>query len=35
MKDTAICGLGTVAANPMRTLLRHFQADVERHAARR
>ena len=34
MKDTSICGLGTVAANPMRTLLRHFRADVERHAAR-
>ena len=34
MKDTAICGLGTVAANPMRTLLRHFPADVERHVAR-
>jgi NADH:ubiquinone oxidoreductase subunit F (NADH-binding)/NADH:ubiquinone oxidoreductase subunit E len=34
MKDTAICGLGTVAANPMRTLLRHFRADVERHAPR-
>jgi formate dehydrogenase beta subunit len=32
MTDTSICGLGTVAANPMRTLLRHFQADVERHA---
>jgi len=30
MRDTAICGLGTVAANPIRTLLRHFQADVER-----
>ncbi|HEY2994693.1 MAG TPA: NAD(P)H-dependent oxidoreductase subunit E [Methylomirabilota bacterium] len=30
MRDTAICGLGTVAANPMRTLLRHFRADVER-----
>jgi len=35
MKDTAICGLGTVAANPMRTLLHHFQADVERHAGDR
>ena len=34
MTDTAICGLGTVAANPMRTLLRHFRADVERHARR-
>jgi NADH:ubiquinone oxidoreductase subunit F (NADH-binding) len=32
MRDTAICGLGTVAANPMRTLLRHFRADVERQA---
>ena len=32
MRDTAICGLGTVAANPMRTLLHHFQADVERRA---
>jgi NADH:ubiquinone oxidoreductase subunit F (NADH-binding)/NADH:ubiquinone oxidoreductase subunit E len=35
MRDTAICGLGTVAANPMRSLLRHFQADVERRTARR
>jgi NADH:ubiquinone oxidoreductase subunit F (NADH-binding)/NADH:ubiquinone oxidoreductase subunit E len=29
MKLTAICGLGTVAPNPMTTLLRHFRDDVE------
>jgi NADH:ubiquinone oxidoreductase subunit F (NADH-binding)/NADH:ubiquinone oxidoreductase subunit E len=34
MRDTAICGLGTVAPNPIRTLLRHFPTDVERHARR-
>jgi NADH:ubiquinone oxidoreductase subunit F (NADH-binding) len=32
MTETSICGLGTVAANPLRTLLRYFRADVERHA---
>jgi NADH:ubiquinone oxidoreductase subunit F (NADH-binding)/NADH:ubiquinone oxidoreductase subunit E len=34
MRETAICGLGTVAANPLRTLLRHFPADIERHLGR-
>jgi NADH:ubiquinone oxidoreductase subunit F (NADH-binding)/NADH:ubiquinone oxidoreductase subunit E len=32
MKETAICGLGSVAANPMRTLLGYFRDDVERRA---
>ena len=28
MKLTAICGLGTVASNPMTTLLTHFKSDL-------
>jgi NADH:ubiquinone oxidoreductase subunit F (NADH-binding) len=32
MKLTAICGLGTVASNPLTTLLNFFRADVERYA---
>jgi NADH:ubiquinone oxidoreductase subunit F (NADH-binding) len=28
MASTAICGLGTVAPNPLTTLLRHFPADI-------
>ena len=28
MRNTAICGLGTVAANPLTTLLTHFEEDV-------
>jgi formate dehydrogenase beta subunit len=30
MKLTAICGLGTVASNPMTTLLTHYRADLTR-----
>ena len=29
MAETAICGLGNVAANPLRTLLSYFPADVQ------
>src|SRR5205814_10593963 len=29
MANTAICGLGTVAPNPLTTLLRHFPGEVE------
>ena len=32
MKLTAICGLGTVASNPLTTLLDYFRPDVERYA---
>ena len=32
MKLTAICGLGTVASNPVTTLLDHFQDDVSKYA---
>ena len=32
MKLTAICGLGTVASNPVTTLLDHFRADVKKYA---
>jgi NADH:ubiquinone oxidoreductase subunit F (NADH-binding) len=32
MRQTAICGLGTVAANPLTTLLTHFDDDVRQHA---
>jgi NADH:ubiquinone oxidoreductase subunit F (NADH-binding) len=28
MRQTAICGLGTVAANPLTTLLTHFAHDI-------
>ncbi|MBM80155.1 MAG: NADH-quinone oxidoreductase subunit L [Planctomycetaceae bacterium] len=31
MEITAICGLGTVAPNPLRTLLRHFPEEVEKY----
>lgn len=31
MKLTAICGLGTVASNPLTTLLNFFRTDVERY----
>jgi len=31
MANTAICGLGTVAPNPIATLLKHFPAEVERY----
>jgi NADH:ubiquinone oxidoreductase subunit F (NADH-binding) len=31
MRQTAICGLGTVAANPLTTLLTHFDEDVRRY----
>ena len=31
MRQTAICGLGTVAANPLTTLLAHFEDDIRRH----
>lgn len=30
MRQTAICGLGTVAPNPLTTLLAHFPQDVQR-----
>ena len=32
MKLTAICGLGTVASNPVTTPLDHFQDDVSKYA---
>ena len=32
MKLTAICGLGTVASNPVTTLLNYFPGDIERYA---
>jgi NADH:ubiquinone oxidoreductase subunit F (NADH-binding)/NADH:ubiquinone oxidoreductase subunit E len=31
MANTAICGLGTVAPNPIATLLKHFPGEVERY----
>lgn len=31
MRNTAICGLGTVAPNPLTTLLAHFDADVQKY----
>jgi len=31
MMNTAICGLGTVAPNPLMTLLKHFPAEVSRY----
>ncbi len=31
MVNTAICGLGTVAPNPLTTLLKHFPKDVSRY----
>jgi NADH:ubiquinone oxidoreductase subunit F (NADH-binding)/NADH:ubiquinone oxidoreductase subunit E len=31
MTNTAICGLGTVAPNPIATLLKHFPSEVERY----
>ena len=31
MEITAICGLGTVAPNPLRTLLRHFPEELARY----
>ncbi|QDU28565.1 NADP-reducing hydrogenase subunit HndC [Anatilimnocola aggregata] len=31
MAETAICGLGNVAPNPLRTLLSYFPSDVRRH----
>jgi NADH:ubiquinone oxidoreductase subunit F (NADH-binding) len=31
MANTAICGLGTVAPNPIATLLKHFPDEVERY----
>jgi len=33
MVNTAICGLGTVAPNPLTTLLKHFPKDVSRYVA--
>jgi NADH:ubiquinone oxidoreductase subunit F (NADH-binding) len=30
MASTAICGLGTVAPNPLTTLLKHFPDEIER-----
>ena len=30
MRQTAICGLGTVAANPITTLLTHFDREIKR-----
>jgi NADH:ubiquinone oxidoreductase subunit F (NADH-binding)/NADH:ubiquinone oxidoreductase subunit E len=33
MTLTSICGLGTVAANPLTTLLQYFHDDVDRHLA--
>lgn len=33
MQLTAICGLGTVASNPLTSLLDHFRADVEKYLA--
>jgi formate dehydrogenase beta subunit len=33
MTNTAICGLGTVAPNPLVTLLKHFPKDVSRYVA--
>jgi formate dehydrogenase beta subunit len=32
MGETAICGLGQIAANPLQTLLAHFPDDVARYA---
>ena len=32
MSETAICGLGQIAANPLQTLLAHFPDDVARYA---
>ena len=29
---TAICGLGQIAANPLRTVLRYFPQDLNKHA---
>jgi formate dehydrogenase beta subunit len=34
MRQTAICGLGTVAANPVTSLLAHFSDDVQRYLRR-
>ena len=31
MVNTAICGLGTVAPNPLATLLKHFPSEVSRY----
>jgi NADH:ubiquinone oxidoreductase subunit F (NADH-binding) len=31
MASTAICGLGTVAPNPLTTLLKHFPDEVSRY----
>lgn len=31
LKDTALCGLGQTAANPVLTTLRHFRRDYEQH----
>jgi formate dehydrogenase beta subunit len=31
MANTAICGLGTVAPNPLTTLLKHFPDEVAKH----
>jgi formate dehydrogenase beta subunit len=31
---TAICGLGQIAANPLRSALRYFRADLEKYAKR-
>lgn len=31
MKLTAICGLGTVASNPLASLLDHFEDDVKQY----
>jgi NADH:ubiquinone oxidoreductase subunit F (NADH-binding) len=35
METTSICGLGMVAPNPFRSLIRHFREDVERYLARK
>jgi NADH:ubiquinone oxidoreductase subunit F (NADH-binding)/NADH:ubiquinone oxidoreductase subunit E len=33
MANTAICGLGTVAPNPLATLLKHFPGEIERYVS--
>ena len=35
MSLTSICGLGQIAANPMKTLMKHFPEELEEHLKHR
>ncbi len=35
MRDTSICGLGMVAANPMASLITHFREELDQHVLHR